>query len=104
MRCSKDLRRRVIAYVKAGGKKVEAAKHFGVGEASVYRWVRHGETAQKPGPKAPHKISESSLQGLLDRRPDAILKELAKELRVDPSSVWYAMRRMKISRKKNVAI
>jgi putative transposase len=104
MRCSKDLRRRVIAYVQAGGKKTEAAKHFGVGEASVYRWMKCGEVAQKPGPRSSHKIVDGSLQGLLEKRPDAMLKELAKELHVDPSTVWYAMRRLKISRKKNVAV
>lgn len=104
MRCSGDLRRRVIAYVGAGGRKAEAAARFGVGEASVYRWMRRGETAQKPGPKAAHKVDIERLRDLVDKRPEAMLKELAEDLKVDPSTVWRAMRRLKISRKKNVAL
>jgi transposase len=40
MRCSLDLRRRVVAFVQQGGSKAEAARRFQVGEASVYRWLK----------------------------------------------------------------
>ena len=57
MRCSSDLRKRVINFVKAGGSKRDAARHFGVGEASVYRWISSGKlVAGKPGPKSAHKL------------------------------------------------
>ena len=60
--------------------------------------------AKKPGPKAAHKIDIEKLRGLVSQRPEAMLKELAEDLHVDPSTVWRAMRRLQISRKKNVAV
>jgi transposase len=43
MRCSSDLRRRVVKFIKEGGGKREAALRFGVGEASIYPLRRHPE-------------------------------------------------------------
>ena len=61
MRCSSDIRKRVISFVKAGGSKRDAARRFGVGEASVYRWVASGKiVAEKPGPKSAHKLDMTS--------------------------------------------
>ncbi|WP_147094454.1 IS630 transposase-related protein, partial [Nitrosococcus oceani] len=39
MRCSIDLRKRVIDFVRGGGSKAEAARRFQVGRASIYRWL-----------------------------------------------------------------
>lgn len=104
MRCSKDLRRRVIAFVESGGKKIEAARRFGVGISSVHRWMVVGEIAQKPGPKGPHKIVVDNLHRILSERPDSILRELGAELKVHPSAVCRAMKKLKITRKKNVEV
>ena len=53
MRCSTDLRQRVLGFVGGGGSKAEAARRFQVGIASVYRWVgaADGLTYQRPGPR-----------------------------------------------------
>ncbi len=42
MRCSSDLRQRVVDFVRSGGSRAEAARRFKVGEASVYRWLKPG--------------------------------------------------------------
>ena len=47
MRCSVDLRQRVVDFVRSGGSKAEAARRFKVGEASVYRWLKPGGVAYK---------------------------------------------------------
>ncbi|MCP5197250.1 MAG: hypothetical protein H6974_10755 [Gammaproteobacteria bacterium] len=63
MRCSTDLRQRVVAFVASSGSKAEAARRFQVGEASVYRWVKPGglESA-RPGPKGPHRLDREVLR------------------------------------------
>jgi Transposase len=44
------------------------------------------------------------LQAELQKRPDAMLKELAALFHVRESTVHYALKRLKVSRKKNLAI
>ncbi|MFO0777819.1 MAG: IS630 transposase-related protein [Nitrospira sp.] len=57
MRCSTDLRQRVVGFVLGGGSKAEAARRFKVGEACVYRWLKSGSlTYQRPGPRRPRKL------------------------------------------------
>ena len=39
MSYSLDLRQKVINYIENGGKITEAAKKFGVGRATIYKWL-----------------------------------------------------------------
>jgi transposase-like protein len=39
IRHSKDLRREVLDFVRQGGSKSEAARHFGVSYTTVYAWI-----------------------------------------------------------------
>ncbi len=55
--------------------------------------------AAKPGPKAAHKVSETALRQAIDAQPDAMLKDLARELSVHPTTIFYACRKWKITRK-----
>lgn len=57
MRCSVDLRQRVVDFVRRGDSKAEAARRFRVGEASVYRWLKPGGIAYKrPDPRGSRKL------------------------------------------------
>ena len=40
MRCSSDLRKRVLDDVRGGGSKAAAARRFQVSRASVYTWLK----------------------------------------------------------------
>jgi len=104
---SVDLRRRVVSYVRGGGSKAEAARLFGVSRGRVYIWLGLGDklaTGLKPGPKGAHKLDEGRLQAELQKRPDIMLKELAALFHVRESTVHYGLKRLKISRKKNLAL
>ena len=102
MRCSTDLRKRVINFVKVGGSKREAARRFGVGEASVYRWISSGKiVAEKPGPKAAHKLDMASFIQNVAAHDDWTQAERARHFGVTRGCIWFALRRAKISRKKN---
>ena len=106
MRYSEDLRRRVIKYIGEGGRKVEAAKRFGVCRATIYEWLKLGEdlSAQKPGPKSAHKLDWEALREGVEKNPEKMITEWAREFGVGTTAISYAMRRMKLSRKKNVAV
>lgn len=106
MQYSEDLRRRVVKYVRQGGKKVEAAKRFGVCRAIVYRWLDRGDdlAPRKPGPKSAHKLDWAALRKGIEARPEMMKTEWAREFGVGTTAIHYAMRQMKLSRKKNVAV
>jgi transposase len=70
MRCSLDLRRRVVAFVQRGGSKAEAARRFQVGEASVYRWLKPDGLTDKHTPRKPHKLDWEALRQHVAEFPD----------------------------------
>ncbi len=61
---SLDLRQKVINFIENGGTITEAAHTFGIGRASIYRW-------------------------------------LSRPFGVNPTAIFYALKKMKITRKKN---
>lgn len=102
MRYSKDLRQRVIKFVKNGGSKAEAARHFHITRRTVYNWLERPE-AKKCGPKQSRKIDMPALQQHIQNHPDAYLIERAELFDVTPSGLWRAMKRLGIT-KKNVGV
>jgi transposase len=83
---SVDLRMRVVeAYKEEGLTYGEAAARFGIGYATVNRWLRlHRETQQLAPKPTPGRVRRISLEGdeivrrLVREQPDATLKELAE--------------------------
>jgi transposase len=85
---SVDLRKRVVAAYKRGeGTQVEIAERFGVGEASVRRWVRRDretgdvmpKTDFKHGPAPKIEMANMAvLEELLAANKDATNAELAE--------------------------
>jgi transposase len=108
MSYSSDLRSRVLDFIERGGKKTEAAALFGVHCQTVYGWVRKAKQGQlcaaTPGPKAASKVLETALRQAIDAQPDAMLKELAREFDVHPTTIFYACKKWNITRKKNVGL
>ncbi len=106
MRCSSDLRARVIACVKSGVSQREAARRYNVGHQTVHRWMKAEDplSYQKPGPKGARKIDTDALAADVEARPDLTHKERAKHFGVSPSCIGYTMKKLCISRKKNDAV
>jgi transposase len=101
---SEDLRRRVVKFIRQGGGKAEASRRYEIGLRTIYAWVERGEDQKprKPGPKGAHKIDMKKLAAMVGPRgTDRMLKEIAKEFRVDQSAVSRALNRLGVSRKKN---
>lgn len=103
MRCSTDLRKRVIEFVRDGGSKAEAARRFEVSRASVYNWLKSsdGLSYKRPGPRGPRRLDWEALRRQVEQYPDRTQKERAHHFGVSRHCIWHALQRMKLSRKKN---
>ena len=103
MRCSSDIRKRVVSFVRSGGSKSEAARRFQVSRASVYNWLNASDplSYKKPGPRRPHKLDWEALRAHVEAYDDMTQKERADHFRVSRHCIWHAMRKMGLTRKKN---
>jgi len=100
MRCSSDLRQRVVDFVRSGGSKAEAARRFMVGEASVYRWLKPGGVAyQRPVPRRPPKLDWEQVRRHVDAHPDRTQAERARQFQVSRPCIWYALQRLQVTHK-----
>lgn len=106
MRCSRDLRKRVIEFVRRGGRKTDAARRFQVSRASVYNWtnVPDGLAYRRPGPKGPSRLDWEALRHDVATHPDRTQKERAHQFGVSRHCIWHALQRMGLSWKKNSRI
>lgn len=103
---SSDIRVRVLDFIRGGGSKAEAARIFKVSRGCIYAWLARGNelSARKPGPKGSHKVDMAALAARLKATPDVCLSELAVEFGVYPSTLHYACKRLRVTRKKNLPI
>ena len=65
MAYSTDLRKRVLDFIEAGGKKAEvSARRFSVERSTIYRWLAAEDpfSPQKPGPKNMRVLDEAALK------------------------------------------
>lgn len=100
---SLDLRQKVVDFILAGGTKRDAARIFGIGEDSVYRWMRlqkKGDLRAKKRIFLPKKVNVEILRAYVEKHPDHTLTEIGKALFLGPQTVWKWLKRMKITRKK----
>ena len=96
-------RKKVLAYRNKYGATIkETADHFKIGTASVSRWVHKQEPA-KTRIKKPTKITDKALLKDVKKYPDAFQYERAKRLGVSQTGINKALKRLKISYKKNSA-
>ena len=106
MRCSKDIRRRVMAFVRGGGSKAEAARRFQVSRGSVYNWVLADDALswRKPGPKKSHKLDWEALRRHVEQYDDMTQAQRARHFKVSRYCIWNALQKMELTRKKNDGI
>ena len=113
---SYDLRRRLVECVEEGHSRREAAARFKTAASSavnvVKRWKETGSVEPRPrggfrhGKLRPHR---EFILGIVEKRPDITMPELAKELRaakgvaIDPSNLSKLLIGCGLSYKKNAA-
>lgn len=105
MRCSTDLRQRVVEFVRSGGSRAEAARRFQVDAARVYRWLKPGgRIYQRPGPRRPSKLDWEQVRGHVEIHIDRTQAERARHFHVSRHCIWNALRKLGVTHKKDWAI
>lgn len=101
---SVDLRRRVLEYVEETADKTKASQLFKVGIATVYRWIarktRSGNIEPSPKKAYKKKIDDQKLIAYVEKNPDHFLIEIATHFNTTLQAIFYALQRLKITRKK----
>lgn len=102
MTYSVDFRRHVLSIRKKEGLTLEqTSQRFGVGRASLCRWLRRLEPDQsKPRNR---KIDLATLAEDVRDYPDAYLHERAARFGVVPNAIFEALRRLGVTYKKSIS-
>ncbi len=102
MAYSPDLRKRILDFIQAGGKKSEAARRFTVARSTIDRWLAAEDplAIKKPGPKKMRVIDEEALRKHVADFPDLTQKERAAHFGVSAFCIGYGLRKLGITRKK----
>ena len=103
---SVDLRKRVLEYIDETQDKIKASQLFKVGIATIYRWIaRKTQTGNViPSPKKAYKkkIDDQKLVTYVMQNPDHFLSEISNHFGTTLQAVFYALKRLKITRKKRL--
>ncbi len=103
MTYSKDFRQKVLDYKdKKGLSYKQVSEHFEIGLRSLFRWEQQLEPC-KNRDKPATKVDMDLLLKDIDEHPDDYQWERAKRLSVGQPCIHYALKRLKITYKKNSA-
>jgi len=104
MAYSKDLRKKVIAYLEAGHTQREAGDVFHISVTAINRWNQLYKTTGKLEDKKPcrryKKLEPEKLKAYVEEHPDAYLQEIGDAFGCSDTAVMKAFRRLGITRKK----
>jgi transposase len=101
-------RQRAIEYWDEGHSKRATAVVFKVSPSTLQAWKSQlketGELEPKKRRETWRKIEPAKLRKYVDQNPDAYLREIAEEFGCSDVAVSNALKRLKISRKKNYSL
>ncbi len=101
MTYSVDFRKQVLRVREKEGLSVEGvAIRFGVGKASVMRWLIELEP-KKTRNKSATKIDMELLKKDVEEHPDSYQYERAERLGASQSGIYWALKRLGVTYKKN---
>ncbi|GHV40731.1 hypothetical protein FACS1894187_21900 [Synergistales bacterium] len=108
MTYDKKFRERAIAYKDGGHTFEELNEAFGIDSGRYYHWKELLETTgsleDKKICERKRKINKDELKKAVEEKPDAYLYELAELFDCTVQAIFYALRKMKITYKKNFYI
>ena len=107
---SDDLRKSCLScYDKSGKTQKEVAQIFGISERTLSNWIRlrkQGDYSCRSNQKNRHcpKLDDSLLLSYISENPDAYLYEIGEHFGVTAPGVFYALKRLGVTRKKNYSL
>ena len=106
---SSDMRSAALSCISRGEKREDIIKFFGISLKTLSNWVRmdraSGDIA--PNVRAPYIVSDSfrnQLKEVLKANPDLTLDELSELLPRHRTTIFYHLKQLGITRKKNHAL
>ncbi len=103
---SVDLREKVLQHIEKHHDKKTAGHIFQVGIATIYRWIlqkkQKGHLKPIRRKYAYKKLDDELLSKYVEKHPDYFLSEIADYFSVTPQTIFYALKRLKITRKKKL--
>jgi len=101
-----DLREKVLLFLEKNPDKKAASELFQIGIATIYRWVaikkEKGQVHPLRRNYAYKKIDDQKLIDYVNAHPDRFLSEIAQEFNLTLQAIFYALKRLKFSRKKRL--
>lgn len=108
MSYDKKFRERALAYWAEGHSKKATTAVFKVSTYTLQQWKRQlketGSLEPKKRRETWRKIEPTRLAEYVSQQPDAYLKEIAQEFGCTDVAILLALRRLKITRKKNYSV
>ena len=101
MAYSIDLRQRVVDFIEAGGGITKATHLFQVSRSTIYRWLERDSLEPTKVARKPRKLDWQALAQDVKDNPGARLIDRAQKFEVGITTIYYALRQMNITRKKN---
>ncbi len=105
---SLDLRERVVGHVKRHGNKLAASKLYCLHRGTIDKWLEYDREYKSLVPRKPggrrSRVDAVKLAEYVSKHPDHYLREIAEEFGVSYVAIHNALKRLKISRKKNYTI
>ena len=106
MAYSIDFRMRALEYMDAGHTYKELYEAFKIYPSAIASWRKKlaetGTLQTQYQETRSGKIDLAELEKALERKPDAYLRELAKQFNCTKQAIHYAIGRLKITYKKTV--
>ena len=100
-----DLRKKALTLIKKGMSKRKAAALLDIGESTLFSWikrVKEGKELKASRPKQVIKKIDPEIIGVyIEKKPEATLEEIKKDLGFSLSSIWYRLKQMGITLKKS---
>ena len=100
-------REKVMKYIGKGHTIQEAHEVFEVGTTTIKEWKKlkkeTGELKKRPLDRKHKKIDPVELKAYIAEHPDSYLREIAEVFQCTDTVVFYAFKRLKITRKKTKA-
>ena len=91
---SLDFRKKVINFVKDGGTITKSAHTFGIGIASIYRWLSRPILSATKVKSHQRKLDLEELEKDVKQNLESKLSDRAKKFGVNPTAIFYALKRM----------